>query len=72
MNFLACDGNWSAGAGGVPICTGTLVSLTQQEMQSLYGAALTWDQVAELQGEVITIFAVVFGFLVLKKVLKQR
>ena len=72
MNFLACDGSWSAGPGGEPICTGTLVSLTQEEMQALYGSALTWDQVAELQGEAITLFALVFGFLALRKVLKQR
>jgi len=72
MNFLACDGSWSTGPGGEPVCTGTLVSLTQQEMQSLYGAALTWADVSELQGEVVTLFALVFGFLVLKKALKQR
>jgi hypothetical protein len=71
MSFLACEGDWSAGPGGEPICAGTLVSLTQEEMQSLYGAALTWDQVAELQGEVITLFALVFGFLALKKALKR-
>ncbi|UUY10483.1 hypothetical protein LRS11_10830 [Pseudomonas sp. J452] len=70
MNFLACEGSWSVGAGGEAICTGSLVSLTEQEMQSLYGTALTWDQVAELQGEIIVLFALVFGFLVLKKVLK--
>lgn len=70
MNFLACEGDWSVGVDGEPICTGTLVSLTSEEMQSLYGAALSWDQVAELQGEVIILFALVFGFLVLKKALK--
>jgi len=37
----------------------------------LYGSALTWDQVSELQGEAIVLFATVFGFLVLKKALKQ-
>ncbi|MDH0140760.1 hypothetical protein [Aquipseudomonas alcaligenes] len=71
MNFLACEGAWSVGAGGEPICAGTLVSLTQEEMQALSGSALTWDQVTELQGEVITLFALVFGFLALKKVLKR-
>lgn len=71
MNFLACEGDWRVGASGEPLCTGTLVSLTDEEMQSLYGTALTWDQVAELQGEAITLFAVVFGFLVLKKLLKR-
>jgi hypothetical protein len=71
VNFLACEGDWSVGAGGEPICSGSLIVLTSEEMQTLYGSALSWDQVAELQGEVITLFAVVFGFLVLKKVLKQ-
>lgn len=70
MNFLACEGDWSVGESGIPACTGTLVVLTEQEMQSLYGAALDWDQVAELRGEVIVLFAVVFGFLALKKALK--
>ena len=70
MNFLACDGVWQATAEGIPVCQGTLTSLTTEEMQSLTGSALTWDDVAELQGEAITLFAVVFGFLVLKKLLK--
>lgn len=71
MNFLACDGDWLQGADGPPICSGSLVALTVEEMQSLYGSALTWDQVSELQGEAIVLFATVFGFLVLKKALKQ-
>ena len=71
MNFLACDGDWLQGADGSPICSGSLVALTVEEMQSLYGSALTWDQVSELQGEAIVLFATVFGFLVLKKTLKQ-
>ncbi|MDL2176638.1 MAG: hypothetical protein E2594_18405 [Pseudomonas sp.] len=71
MNFLACDGDWLQSADGSPICSGSLVALTVEEMQSLYGSALTWDQVSELQGEAIVLFATVFGFLVLKKALKQ-
>ena len=71
MNFLACDGDWLQGADGSPICSGSLVDITVEEMQSLYGSALTWDQVSELQGEAIVLFATVFGFLVLKKALKQ-
>ncbi|WP_312933874.1 hypothetical protein [Stutzerimonas nitrititolerans] len=69
MNFLACDGDWLQGADGSPICSGSLVALAVEEMQSLYGAALSWEQVTELQGEAILLFAIVFGFLVLKKVL---
>ncbi len=71
MNFLACEGEWSVGAGGEPICSGTLVTLTEQEMQTQTGAALDWDQVSELQGEIIVLFALAFGFLVLKNVLKK-
>ena len=70
MNFLACEGDWVTGATGEPVCTGQLINLTREELQSLSGAALSWDQVSELQGETIVLFALVFGFLVLKKVLK--
>lgn len=70
MNFLACEGQWLAGASGEPVCSGQLLSLTREEMQSLSGSAMSWDDVAELQGEAITLFAIVFGFLVLKKLLK--
>lgn len=70
MNFIVCDGAWSAGASGELLCIGTLVSIPSEEMQNLSGSALTWDQVSELQGEAIILFATVFGFLVLKKALK--
>ncbi|MCY1510805.1 hypothetical protein D9M68_451940 [compost metagenome] len=70
MNFLACDGMWATGADGAPRCTGTLHAVTSEEMQSQFGSALTWDQVAELRAEVLTLFAVAFGFLVLRKLLK--
>lgn len=70
MNFLACDGQWLAGTSGEPVCSGQLLSLTREEMQSLTGSAMSWGDVAELQGEAITLFAIVFGFLVLKKLLK--
>lgn len=70
MNFLACEGEWSVDAAGSPVCSGTLVTLTVEEMQGLYGSALTWEQVSELQGEAIVLFATVFGFLALKKALK--
>lgn len=72
MNFIACDGEWSAGAAGELQCSGQLVSVADAEMQSLTGSALTWDEVSELQGEAMILFATVFGFLVLKKVLKAR
>lgn len=69
MNFLACDADWLQGAGGSPVCSGQLITVTTEEMRGLSGSALTWDQVSELQGEVLVLFALVFGFLVLKKLL---
>ncbi|WP_313506837.1 hypothetical protein [Stutzerimonas nitrititolerans] len=69
MNFLVCDVDWLQGAGGSPVCPGQLGNITAEEMRGLSGSALTWDQVSELQGEVIVLFALVFGFLVLKKLL---
>ncbi|MCP1602680.1 hypothetical protein [Pseudomonas citronellolis] len=70
MNFLACEGAWTLRPDGTAACAGALHSLTSEEMRSEVGSALTWDQVAELQGEVITLFALAFGFLVLKRLLK--
>ncbi|MHB9800470.1 hypothetical protein ACYCAX_21970 [Pseudomonas sp. MT3] len=70
MNFLACDGRWALGADGSAICTGTLTVFTREEMQSEFGSALTWDQVAELRGDVLALFCIAFGFLVLKRLLK--
>ena len=69
MNFLACDGSWLIGAGGDATCVGALQSITGEEMQTQFGTALSWDEVAELRGDIITLFAIVFGFLVLKKLL---
>ncbi|SDH95618.1 hypothetical protein SAMN05216272_104368 [Pseudomonas panipatensis] len=40
-------------------------------MQSQLGSALTWEQVDELRGEVLGLFCIAFGFLVLKRLLKQ-
>ncbi|WP_152226400.1 hypothetical protein [Pseudomonas sp. SCB32] len=70
MNFIACDGRWALGADGSAICTGTLKVFTREEMQSEVGSALTWEQVAEIRGDVLGLFAIAFGFLVLKRLLK--
>ena len=69
MNFLACDGSWTVGSVGEAICVGTLQTVTSEEMQTQFGTALSWDEVSELRGDIITLFAIVFGFLVLKKLL---
>jgi len=70
MNFLACDGDWLLSPDGSPVCSGSLVAVTRGELQANGGSALTWEQVAELQGEIVILFALVFGFLILKKSLK--
>lgn len=67
MNFLACDGSWSALATGSPVCQGQLISITGEDLRG--ETLITWDDVNQIQWEIVTLFAVVFGFVVLKKVL---
>lgn len=69
MNFLGCDGDWLVNEAGNPVCNGQLVAFTEQEMAG-QTSGLTWDDVSQLQGEVLILFAGVFGFLVLRKALK--
>lgn len=66
MIFLSCDGDVVL-SGDHFTCSGTLHEVTSEEMSGMM--PLTWDDVAELQGEIITLFALVFGFLVLRKLL---
>lgn len=67
MNFLACDGSWSVDAGGIN-CVGTLITITSEEMaDELVSPALTLEETEMLIDATIILFAVVFGFLVLKK-----
>ncbi|MBY9221934.1 hypothetical protein ISG48_24960 [Pseudomonas aeruginosa] len=67
MNFIACDGSWLSGPGGELVCSGSLRTFTGEEMQSQLGSQLSWEDVHELKGEVIMLFCIAFGFLVLKK-----
>lgn len=68
MYFIACDGTWSTGVNGEISCSGVLHSITGEDLR-VEMSALTWDQVSELSGEVLVLFASVFAFLVLKKLL---
>lgn len=68
MNFLACDGSWSAGAGGIT-CNGTLITITSEEIAEELSPALTLEETQSLIGASLMLFAIVFGFLVLKKLL---
>lgn len=69
MNFLACDGSWSVDAGGIN-CVGTLITITSEEIaEEISSPALTLEETQSLIDATIILFAMVFGFLVLKKLL---
>lgn len=70
MKFAACDGDFvliQVEEGLVPACTGSLSSVTAQEVAS--SGALKPEEAAELLDATVLLFATVFGFLVLRKVL---
>ncbi len=70
MNFLACDGNWSVGASGEISCAGTPITITGQDLASeLSAPALTPEDAELLVDSTLGLFVIVFGFLVLKKML---
>lgn len=71
MNFLGCEGSWAVGAAGEVICNGTPVALTTEDLRTelQIAPALTTEDMQTLLDETIVLFAVVFGFLALKKVL---
>ncbi|MNO01894.1 hypothetical protein D3C81_2221620 [compost metagenome] len=66
MNLLACDGNWTQASGAIS-CTGTLITV---DSSNLSQSGLTIEDAGDLRGETLVLFAVVFGFLALKKALK--
>lgn len=69
MNFIACDGAWSAGASGELICTGTAVAITGEELRAELNPGLTLEEADALKDATLSLFAMVFCFLVLRKVL---
>lgn len=67
MNFLACDGSWSVGAGGIN-CSGTLITITSEEMAGEISPGLTREEADLLIDASLGLFVIVFFFLVLRKV----
>ena len=69
MNFLACDGTWTTTGGGIG-CDGQLVVITSQEIaeEVQLASSLTLEEADLLIYSTLGLFAVVFGFLVLRKV----
>ena len=70
MNFLACDGDWIVGGGGIS-CDGTLITITSQEISEEVRSAysLSTEDAGQLLDATILLFAAVFSFLILRKVL---
>ncbi len=68
MNFVACNGSWVATQDGLLMCQGDLQSVTGDDMAAAAGG-LTWADVHDLSGQVITLFAVAFAAMVLRKLL---
>lgn len=66
MYFLACDSEFTFDAGA-PFCPGSLTSVTGEELGGYN--SLTWQQVSEYQEQILLLFALVFGFLVIRKML---
>lgn len=65
MRVLACDADWVI-SDNSQYCSGDLFSIEATSIPS----GMTTDDVRELTGHVLELFAIVFGLLVLKKVLK--
>lgn len=70
MNFLACTGNWHVIEGSIT-CDSSLVTLTSLELAAELKtqSAVSLEEVSLLIDASLLLFAIVFGFLVLKKVL---
>lgn len=66
MNILVCDQPFDLSAGAA-MCPGQLGTVAYEGNPA--SAGLTWQEVEELQDGVLVLFAVVFGFLVLRKLL---
>lgn len=66
-NFLVCDGEFTFDTGGLA-CTGSLGSVSIEDIRG-ESSSLTWQQVSEYQDQILLLFALAFGFLVIKKVL---
>jgi len=65
---LICSTGWQL-SGGSAVCTGTLKSVAVTELNP---SGLSPEDHVEYRGLILSLFVVVFGFLVLKKVLLSR
>lgn len=68
MNFLVCDVAWAVDGSGYPVCPSGFRTVTTEEARTLL-SVMSWDDVAAYKDEIVVLFAVVFGFLALRKAL---
>jgi len=68
QHVLTCSTGWQLSSGSA-VCTGTLQSVAVNELNP---SGLSPEDHAEYRGLVLSLFVVVFGVLVLKKVLLSR
>ena len=61
MNLVACDGTWTQSEGSLR-CTGTLVEVP-------HDPGITLEDAKELSDQTLVLFAIVFGYLALRKAL---
>lgn len=61
--FVACEGIWSVNADSALVCTGTLTVVPYSP------SGMSTEDAVELGYSAMGLFAVIFGFLALKKAL---
>lgn len=70
MSLLSCvDGNWATSPEGYISCSGTLQIIEPDELGQ---SGLSPEDIPELTGQALILFAVVFGILAIKKALSIR
>lgn len=66
MKLIACDGTWLSNSDGALTCVGTLVSIDRNEIAP---SGITPEDASQLFNNAVVLFAIVFGFLALRKAL---
>jgi hypothetical protein len=70
MNVALCSVPFTVTTATTRCIGGVHSSMTVQQFQALTPSGLTWDDLQQLQGQVVILFATVFAILVLKKLLR--
>lgn len=65
MKVLACTSDWHLD-GGSPVCPGTFEQVDASQIPQ----GISLEEAKELSGDVIALFAIVAGFLIIQRALK--